>query len=56
MNGNLGGYIGAAIGCLAWMIGFTVVCFLSGNADVWTHWTGRGPSVSGTTACVLVLS
>ncbi len=34
MKGNLGGYIGTAIGFLGWVIGFAVVCMATGHANV----------------------
>jgi len=47
MNRNrLGGYLGALIGCTGWMIGFTVVCLVSGNLAVWSRFAFLGFAIS----------
>lgn len=45
-KGRVGGYLGALIGCTGWMIGFTVVCLVSGNLDVWARFAFLGFALS----------
>jgi hypothetical protein len=45
-KGRIGGYLGALIGCTGWMIGFTVVCLVSGNLDVWARFAFLGFALS----------
>lgn len=56
MKARIGGYLGAIIGCLGWMIGFTVVCLVSGNADVWSRFAFTGFAVSLAMAGVFIVT
>jgi hypothetical protein len=56
MKGRLGAYLGATIGCLGWMIGFTVVCLTTGNADVWAQFAFMGFAISLAMAGIVVVT
>jgi hypothetical protein len=56
MKGRLGGYVGGTIGCLGWMIGFTVVCLASDNMEVWSRFAFTGFIVSLAMAGILILT
>lgn len=56
MKERLGGYFGATIGCLGWMIGFTLVCLTSGNVDVWSRFAFTGFAISLAMAGIFILT
>jgi hypothetical protein len=56
MKGRLGGYLGATVGCLGWMIGLTAVCLASGNVEVWSRFAFMGFAVSLSMAGILIVT
>jgi hypothetical protein len=54
--GRLGDYIGAAIGCLGWVIGFAIVCYVSGNMAVLVHFVLLATVISLAMAGLLIAS
>ena len=53
---RIGGHLGALIGCMGWMIGFTVVCLVSGNLAVWGRFAFAGFAVSLAMGAALVVA
>lgn len=53
---RIGGHLGALIGCMGWMIGFTVVCLVSGNLEVWSRFAFPGFAISIAMGGVFIVS
>lgn len=53
---RIGGHLGALVGCMGWMIGFTVVCLVSGNMDVWGRFAFAGFAISIAMGGVFIVS
>ena len=54
---RLGGYIGATIGILGWLIGFSIVCLVNGMTGILgeVFWPGLLISLLMAAVCILVL-
>jgi len=53
---RIGGHLGALIGCMGWMIGFTIVCLVSGNLAVWTRFAFAGFAISIAMGAVFIVT
>lgn len=53
---RVGGHLGCLIGSMGWMIGFTVVCLVSGNGAVWARFAFPGFAISIAMGAVFIVS